>query len=232
MLKILMTLRRGVAAAAAEDLADANALLLLDQQIRDVQAGFARAERALAVALAEQAQEKLRSDAIGQRVAALEARARAALAGQREDLAVEAAEAIAALEGERDAGQQAQALFAGEITQLRRGVSDAERRLGELQRGRRVARVADAVRASRRGRLEAAPLGHGTLTGAEATLTRLRRRQAEAAAADSFLDGITADRPHTVEERLAEAGFGPAVRPTAAGVLARLKSLPAKGERA
>ncbi len=192
MFKTLIALRRASAGAAVEPLADAHALLLLDQQIRDAQAGFGRAQRALAVALAEQAQETLRSEAIGQRMAALETRARAALAGQREDLAREAAEAIAALEGERDAGQQAQALFAGEIAQLRRSVSDAERRLGKLQRGRRVARVADAVRASRRGRM-AAPPGHGALTEAEATLARLRQRQTEAAAADGFLDGIIAE---------------------------------------
>ena len=184
------------------------------------------------MALAEQAQETLRSEAVGQRVAALETRARAALAGQREDLATETAEAIAALEGERDAGQQAQALFAGEIARLRRSVSDAERRLGGLQRGRRVARVAEAARASRRARM-AAPPGHGALTEAEATLARLRQRQTEATAADGFLDGITAEtRPQSVEERLAEAGFGPAVWPTAASVLARLKASCAQGERA
>jgi hypothetical protein len=45
-----------------------------------------------------------------------------------------------------------------------------------------------------------------------------------AADADLFLDGIAAEtRPRTVDERLEDAGFGPATRPTAAAVLARLK---------
>ena len=39
MFKTLIALRRASAGAAAEQLADAHALLLLDQQIRDAQAG-------------------------------------------------------------------------------------------------------------------------------------------------------------------------------------------------
>jgi phage shock protein A len=224
MFKTVVTLIRGQAAAAEESLADRHALLLLDQQMRDAQASLGRAQRALAVSFAEDAQEAKRGEAITERIAALEVRARAALAGAREDLATDAAEAIAALEAERDAGRQARTLFAAEIARLRRLVSDAERRLADLQRGRRVARVAEAVRESRRGRVEEAGLGQCTLSEAEATLARLRERQAAAAAAEDALDGITAaTRPRTVEERLAEAGFGPATRPTAASVLARLK---------
>lgn len=49
MFKLMFILRRGLAAAAAEEFANANALLLLDQQVRDAQASFGRAQRALAV---------------------------------------------------------------------------------------------------------------------------------------------------------------------------------------
>ncbi len=74
-------------------------------------------------------------------------------------------------------------------------------------------------------RLGAAPLHEATLAEAEATLARLRERQAEAAAAQDALDGLEGERrPASVAERLAEAGFGPPVRPTAAAVLARLRA--------
>lgn len=223
MFSTVVTIMRGSAAAAAEDLADRNALLILDQQVRDVQANLHQAQRALAMALAEDAQEERRIVVIDHRVGSLEVRARAALDGAREDLALEAAEAIAALAAEGDVGRQARTLFAGDIGRLRRAVADAERRLGELHRGRRVARVAEAVQVSRRGR-EAADAQRCTLADAEATLARLRERQVQAAAADDFLAGIVAGtRPQTVEERLAEAGFGPLVRPDAAAVLARLR---------
>ncbi len=224
MLKTMMTLMRGSAASAAEDLADRNALLILDQQVRDVQAGLGRAQRALAVALAEDAQEARRDEQAAARIGGLESRARAALRAGREDLATEAAHAIATLEAECQAGRQAGALFATEIARMRHAVADAERRLAELQRGRRVARVAEAVRVSRRGRIESAGPAQCTLPEAEQTLARLRDRQAREAAAEDLLDGITAQTaPQTAEERLAQAGFGPAARPDAASVLARLK---------
>ena len=57
MLKTLSTLLRGASAAAAEDLADRNALLILDQQIREVAAGVEAGKRALALAMARDATE-------------------------------------------------------------------------------------------------------------------------------------------------------------------------------
>ena len=217
MIKTIVTLMRGSAAASAEELADRHALLILDQQMRDSQASLGRSQRALAVALAEDAREVQRSGALAQRIAGLEERARAALAADREDLAADAAETIAALEIERDTGAHARALFAAEIGRLRRHVAEAERRFGALHRGRRLARVAEAVRQSRRGRIETPELHECTLSEAEATLARLRERQQEIACAEDVLD-----RPQSVEQRLAEAGFGPG-QPTAASVLARLK---------
>ena len=111
MLTTMLTLIRGSAAASAERLADANALLILDQQMRDAQSGLLRSQRALAVAMAENAQEERRLSATVERIAGLETRARAALAGGREDLALEAAETIASLEADRQAGQRTTASF-------------------------------------------------------------------------------------------------------------------------
>lgn len=224
MLKTLVTLVRGTQAAAAEQLADQHALLLLDQQMRDSTATLSHAQRALAVALAEDAQEGRRCAAALERANGLEGRARAALAAGNQALAAEAAEAIAGLEAEHAAGQQARALFAAEITRLRGHVADSERRLADLNRGRRLARVAETVRVSRRGAIEPAGAQICTLSDAEATLARLRSRQESTADACDALAGIrSATRPETVDDRLEAAGFGPAKRPTAASVLARLK---------
>ncbi len=223
MIKTIVTLMRGSAAASAEELADRHALLILDQQIRDSQASLAASQRALALALAEDAREAQRQNALSLRIAGLEDRARAALAAGRDDLAAEAAETIATLEIERDTWTQARSLFATEVASLRRHVGKVERRIGELHRGRRLARVAEAVRQSRRGRIETAGPHECTLAEAEATLTRLRERQQDLACAEDVLDGFSAaHRQDDVEQRLAEAGFG-SDRPTGASVLARLK---------
>src|SRR5215831_10816347 len=103
MLKTIVTLVRGAAFRAEEEFADRSALLILDQQIRDSASGIERAKRALALAMAQDEAEGKRLETTLTRIADLEERAVAALAAERDDLAGEAAEAIAVLEADRDA---------------------------------------------------------------------------------------------------------------------------------
>jgi phage shock protein A len=225
MFKTVLTLFRGSVAAAGEELEGRNALLILDQQMRDAASAVDRAKRTLALAIAGDQQEGRRLDATNARIADLEIRATAALDGGREDLARDAAEQIAALEADRDAAMTARALFASEITRLKRQVSGAEARISELDRGRRIARASEAVRAMRRGGVEAARPYESTLPEAENTLKRLRERQIEAQAADDALTEIdAASGPLATAEKLAEQGFGPRLKSTADDVLARLNA--------
>lgn len=225
MFKTVLTLFRGSFAAAGEELEDRSALLILDQQMRDAAAAVERAKRALALAIAQDQQEGRRLDATNARISDLDTRAVAALDGGREDLARAAAEAIAGLEADRDAALTARALFATEIARLRRHVSGAEVRIAALDRGRRIARASEAVRALRRGGIEAARPYESTLPEAERTLARLRERQQEAQAADdALIEMDAANGPLATAEKLAEQGFGPRMRSTADDVLARLKA--------
>jgi phage shock protein A len=225
MFKTVFTIFRGSVAAAGEELEDRTALLILDQQMRDAAAAVERSKRTLALAIAQDQQEGRRLEVTNARIADLEVRATAALDGGREDLAREAAQAIANLEADRDAAMTARALFASEITRLKRHVANAEARITELDRGRRIARASEAVRALRRGGIEAARPYECTLPEAEITLRRLRERQMEAQAADEALIELdAASGPLATAEKLAEQGFGPRLKSTADDVLARLNA--------
>ena len=219
MFKQIATLLRGQAHAAGTAATQRHALVILDQQIRDAGGAIRAAQHALAFAMAEDRQEAQRLDAIAVRIGGLEAQARAALSGGREELALLAADTIAGLELDRDAAVQAQRLIAGEIARLRQAVQDATRRFAELQRGRRLTRVGDAANRARLGRFDG-----NALRDAEATLADLRTRQIAQASAQEALEALS-HTPGQVEERLAAAGFGPSPRPTAVSVLARLKPL-------
>jgi len=198
MFKTVLTLFRGSVAAAGEELEDRSALLILDQQMRDAAAAVERSKRTLALAIAQDQQEGRRLDATNARIADLELRATAALDGGRED---------------------------PEITRLKRQVTGAEARITDLDRGRRLARAAEAVRALRRGGIEAARPYEATLPEAERTLRRLRERQIEAQAADEALVELdAASGPLATAEKLAEQGFGPRLKSTADDVLARLNA--------
>ena len=231
MLKTLVTLVRGRTFAIAEEVADQNALLILDQQMRDASGTLDKAKKALAVAVAQDGQESQRLDTTRARIEDLETRAVAAIEAGRDDLATEAAEAIAILEAERDASLTARALFAAEITKLKGHVLQQQMRFSQLERGRRIARAAEAVRVARRGRIEGAPIFAGTLAEAEATLTRLREHQVEADAAETALDTLdAATGPVAIAEKLSAEGFGPRLKPNAADVLARLRERAAAGK--
>lgn len=218
MLKLFRLLARGAAARAAEDFFDQNALLILDQQIRETRASLERSRRALAVAIAGDRAEARRAEAAEARAQDLETRAVAALKAGREDLAAEAAEAIAELEAERDAIRAARATFTAEVARIRETVAEAGRRQAELERGRRVAAAAEAVR---RLGASARPQDTTTLREAEATLARLRELQAETADTEAAL--AEAEPGADIAERLKREGFGGSDRPTGSAVLERLR---------
>lgn len=229
MFKTLLTLARGAATAAEGEIIDRRALLILDQQIRDAAAAVERGKRALAVAIAHDEAEAKRLDATIARIADLEERAVAALAGGREDLATEAAESIAIMEVNHDAIREARGTLTREIAHLRRATADAGRRLAELERGRRIAQAAEAVRRLKtRGPTRGG--GAAALSDAEATLRRLRERQAEDTAIDTSLESLDATAgADAVATRLEAAGFGKRTRLTAADVLDRLRKRAAAG---
>ncbi|NKM59289.1 PspA/IM30 family protein [Rhizobium anhuiense] len=222
MFKLISILLRGRAHDAEQAFADCHAVPLLSQQIRDAAQSIQSARRSVAIAIAQNEQEKGQHGTIVARIADLENRATAALAKDNEGLAREAAEAIAFLEAERDASEKAQAQFTQAIDKLKGIVRASEARLQELQRGERLARATQEAQ-----KLDVAVAGPGfaTLDDAEETLARLRLRQSQnelTAAALKDMEG--AIRPAGIIEKLANAGFGAPLRSSADDVLARLKS--------
>ncbi|WP_434712328.1 PspA/IM30 family protein [Rhizobium sp. YTUHZ045] len=222
MFKLISTLLRGRAHDAEQAFADRNAVPLLAQQIRDAAQSIQSARRSVAVAIAQNEQEKGQHATILARIADLETRATAALTKGNEGLAREAAEAIAFLEAERDASEQAQSQFTTAIAKLKGIVRDAEARLQALQRGERLARATQEAQ-----KLDIAVAGPGlaTLDEAEETLARLRLRQSQnelTAAALKEMESAT--RPAGIIEKLANAGCGAPLTSSADDVLARLKS--------
>lgn len=222
MLKIVTTLLRGRTHDAAEAAADAQALPLLRQQIRDCAAGMEAARQAVALTMAQGEREKAAAARLDAQRADLEARALAALAKGREDLAIDAAGAIAQIEAEIETSARALAAYDGEIARLRQMLLDSEARLRDLQRGQRLA---VAVEQTDRLRNLVPSVGTSGLSEAEATLHRLQGRQARAEASQRALQELsTGTSAEAMRDRLAAAGCGAPLRPDAAAMLERLKA--------
>jgi phage shock protein A len=174
------------------------------------------ARRALAIAVAEETRETTRRAALAAKAADLETRAVEALRAGREELAIEASEAIAAIATEIEASERASKRFAAEAALARREVDAQRRRLADLDRGRRLARVGSALTDTMRSSHN----GLDTISEAEAALSRVVADNEDARA-------LRAEMAPTAEglvERLSDAGFGEPVRVKASDVLSRLRA--------
>ncbi|MCU0903148.1 MAG: PspA/IM30 family protein [Tabrizicola sp.] len=221
MFNTIITLVRGRSHDAAQAVADANALSILRQQLRDAAGGVEAARRSVAVVMAYAERERKSLPRINAQIADLEGRAIAALAQGRDDLATEAAAAIAHLEAERTTTETALATYETDIARLREELSGAELRLRDLKRG---LQLADAAQKSQTVRGVVSRPVTASLAEAEATLSRLQSRQLHAeATAIAVVELSAGQSAEAISARLAAAGCGPAIRPDAAAVLERLK---------
>jgi phage shock protein A len=223
MLKLVTTLLRGAVAEAEQAAYDASATRILAQQLRDAAAALQHAKTELACAMAHRASEARAVTSLTERIGSLEQGTLEALAGNRQDLAEEAATVIAAAEDERAERQTAMVRFDTDILRLRLQTEEGQRRLRELQRGLEIARAQEALgRAGANGR-RALASGTGALREAEATLAHIRdqhQRNDDVAAALDDLDRRNSGRD--LDDRLSRAGFGPSLKTRPADVLARL----------
>ena len=225
MLKTFTTLLRGAVAEAEEAVFDANAIRLLEQQLRDAAAALEHSRRELACAMAHQASEERAVAALSARISELEDGGRQALVGDRADLAEEAATVIAATEDERAERQAAVDRFSADVRRLKQLSEDGRRRLMDLRRGLEMARAQESLhRAGVNGR-RALATGTGALREAEETLSRIRELNMRDEDVASALDELERQASNKdFDERLAAAGFGAAKRTDPADVLARMRA--------
>ncbi len=185
----------------------------LDRAMLSAGAAHVAARRALAVAIAEEERELRRREALAGKLSDLELRAIEALRAGRDDLAGQAAETIAAVETELTASTQASSRFAAEVTLARREVDAQRRRLADLDRGRRLARVGVALNAAPREGVDA-------LTAAESALAKIEADNHDARAIREELAPPT----ERLIEQMADLGFGAPVRVRASDVMERLRA--------
>ncbi|MEQ1719137.1 MAG: PspA/IM30 family protein [Hyphomicrobium sp.] len=224
MLKTLTTLLRGAAAEADEALFDANAIRVLEQQLRDAAAALEASKRELACAMAHEACEQRAVEALAARQGELELSACKALEAGSEALAEDAAVVIAALEDETADRRGALVRFASDVRRLKILSEDGRKRLSDLRRGLELARAQEALRRAGANGRRALAAGSGALREAEATLGRIREQNLRDADVSSALDDLERQSSgQGLADRLSAAGFSATPKTNPAVVLARLR---------
>ena len=223
MQKTLTTIWLGRAGRAEARLETDNAALIIEQKIREAEAGHESAKRGLARLIARARSEERALATLAKRIDDLSGRTREAVEAGRKQLALEAATLVADLENERATREATLVSTQDRIERVRLAVEKTQRQLIDLRQGlitaRGMERERDAVR-----RMQGSASARSALREGEAVLARLLASDDPVEVVDA-LDEIEADLSGaSTERRLAEAGFGAPLKTRAEDVLARVQS--------
>ncbi len=223
MFKTLATLINGQNARAEDRVRDAFAIELIDQKIRESENSLRAAKATLASLILRQRSEEKQHSALKTRINDLTKRAKEALANDRDDMAAEAARAIANMENELTVRVQTLDRLDQKVIRLRTSIESGHRRIIDLKQGAIQAR---AVRREQNIQMQMVKTGvqSGSVEEAEELISRVIG-QDDPFERTEILADINRDLDgDTITNRMADAGFGGATRATADDVLARLKS--------
>lgn len=222
--KKLVTAVRGGALEAGEAIIDANALRILDQEIRDADNALAKAREGLIGIKAKHKLSAQRLEEHGTNIANWESRAMQALNKGEESLAVECATKIAEIEAQRDQEKALADQFGKQAALLQEQVVKSEARIRGLKQQVEMAKARETVQRARVATANATGGANGAVETAVGSLARLKQRQDEQDAKLEAAEELASQsNGGDLERRLQEAGIG-ASSGGADDVLARLKA--------
>ena len=222
MFKTLSTLITGVNARSEDRVRDAFAIELIDQKIREAETSLKAAKATLASLIQRQRSEERQRDALKNRIKDMMSRAQAAMDDGRDDLAVEAANAVAQMENELTIRNGTCDRLDQKVIRLRNSIEAGHRRIIDLKQGAIQARAVRREQAIQ-SRLNSTIGTTSSTEEAEELISRVMGRD-DPFEQSEILREIDRDLGHeTLADRMSESGFGPSTRTTADDVLARLK---------
>ena len=223
MFKTLSTLMAGVNARSEDRVRDAFAIELIDQKIREAETSLKAAKATLASLIQRQRSEERQRDALKNRIKDMMNRAQDAMDQGRDDLAGEAAQAVAQMENELTIRTETCDRLDQKVIRLRNSIEAGHRRIIDLKQGAIQARAVRREQAIQ-SKLNST-IGHtSTVEEAEELIGRVMGKD-DPFEQSEILREIDRDLGHeTLTDRMADQGFGPATRTTADDVLARLKA--------
>jgi len=230
VIKKLVTLLRGSARELGQSMVDANATRIYEQEITDAKASIGQAKTELTGVMAQQMQtareiERIKADVLRHENMALQA-----LDKQKDDLALEVAARVAALEAELQAQTEAHAAYALQVSRLKDLIRSAEARVREHEREIGIAKTTESVYRATQSISESMGASGSKLTSARESLERIRKRHEELADRMAAAEELDAEFGHrALERKLAEAGIGEDPKVKAQDVMARLRARRAQG---
>lgn len=178
MLAKLSALFRGTAHEAGQSLVDANALKILDQEIRDADTAQGKARDDLAGLVARRRMAENEMQSFGDQIAKYESSARSALSQGKTDLAREVAVRIAELETEIGTrGPLIEGMKQAEA-RLRQAIAATDQKIETLKREVDIVKVNDSVQRAQTSVALQSQGAHSRIGSAADSLARIKQKQA------------------------------------------------------
>lgn len=222
MFNALRTFVIGTSVRADNIVTDHFAIELIDQKIKETEKAQKAAKMTLASLIGRERTEAKLLKTLKSQIDVMEKRAVAAMEDGKDELALEAANAIATMENEATLRKTTVDRLQEKITRLQSSIATSHRKIIELKQG---AISAQAIH--REAQVQGALHGHGpnmsAASEAQDLIDRVMGREDSfemAAIVTEIDEGLNGD---TLTERMAAQGYGPSTKTTADDILARLK---------
>ncbi len=225
VLRDMLTAIKGGANEIGEAIVDANAIRILEQEIRDAETAIGSAKQSLTRMKSSEIKLKREIASLDTDAADYEQKAVAALNAGEESLAVEVAERIAELESERAEKANEQALLDSEVHKIHAMIKARERTIQknkrELDKVRTMQELQRATETVSRNVAATGSSGHRVSKALERVKAKQQGWQ-DRMEAGEWMQGQEAGSD--IDAKLRAKGIGTAASTSANDVLARLKA--------
>lgn len=209
VIKKVVTLLRGSARELAENVVDANATRIYEQEIIDAKQSILEARSSLADVMAREMQSARAVTRLEGEMTRYEGLALEALEKSQEALAEEVAGKVAAIELELEEQRKAQTSFAAQVSKLKELIKASEAKIREHEREIAIAKTTESVYKATQSISDNIGNSGSRLASARESLERIKQRHEHLAdrmqAADQ-LDRELGEK--ALATKLAEAGIG------------------------
>ncbi len=222
MLSILKTLSKGATARNEAKLRNHYALDLIDQKIRETETALKMAKATLASQIQRSRAETRQLDQLRVRITDVTKRAQAAFDTGHQELATDAAKAVADLENEQAVRSATLTSLDQQIQRLRLNLEKSQRNLVDLRQGALMAKSVRSEQQANAAITRAMPATPAR--EARELIDDVLAKDSPAELDEIFEEVVESLNHSTIEDRLGQAGYGPKTRISGADVLARFSA--------
>lgn len=205
----VVTAFKGLVAETGENIADNQAIRIMDQELREATDDISKAKQELTKIMAKRVAVKRRVDDLTNKISSHEDMAGQALGKGDEQLATDICERIGTFEGELETEKSMLQTFEHSETSLKSNLKKADARLKSLKQQQDILKATEAVQNAQGVVANRFSGSSSKMTSAMSSLERIKERQQERSdrftAADSLAEEESGD---DLDRRMKAAGIG------------------------